>query len=136
MSIEIPTEDGVRQAFRKTIAMIGEILPDNTEHSEFTRIFQSLPDQTWQNDCAGITTLRVNSTVRLVRVAFTIDIDDHADGQLARLSKAIMALEGGIRSVVPVGATLQFHLEFPPSNSVACGERITCLARGVVRAPE
>lgn len=134
MSTNIPTKEQVRQLFTEKLA---EISQGSADDKIFLSNLKSLRDQNpkWQDVSDAIQMLTIRNDYKLVRVAFTYSINPNGGNEFSRLNTETGNIVESIRSIVPKGWIMEFHVSFYPVSNGSGDPKEKCLARGILHAP-
>jgi hypothetical protein len=86
----------------------------------------------WGEIGPNVQAIQVAETEFLIRGSWQYTIDLRTTGQFEIAQAQINEVASLLASAVPPGETVKGTFDFPPTETSASGERLTCSFRGVV----
>ena len=115
---------GVKQALKKC---------EETHPGRFASRCRMLANAPWVEFGPNVQAIQVAETEFLLRGCWQYTIDTRAKDQLQVAQAQINDIASLLASLVPQGEPVKGTFDFPPTESLADGERVTCSFRAVVR---
>ena len=138
MPFGIPSVALLRDTFRRAVKQALEKCEEThpTHYRTRCRFLASAP---WVEIGPNVEAIQAVETEFLIRGCWQYTIDLHARGQLEIAQAGIKEIASLLASAIPHGELVKGTFDFPPSETSASGEKLTCwfrgFARGQVRCP-
>jgi len=114
----------VKQALKKC---------EETHSSYYRSRCRFLANAQWVDIGPNVQAAQVAETEYLIRGSWQYIIDQGTKNQLPIAQAQINEIALLLASAVPQGEPVKGTFDFPPSETLASGEKVTCSFRGVVR---
>jgi len=128
----IPSIELLRDTFRRAVTQSLEKCEE--AHCGYyrnrSRLLATVP---WVEIGPNLQVIQATETEFLVRGSWQYTIDSRTKDQLQIAQAQINEIASRLVSVVPHGEPVKVTFDFPPTEILASGERVTCSFRGVVR---
>ena len=133
MPFGIPSVALLRDTFLRTVKQALKRCEET--HSSYYRSRCRFPANTpWVELGPNVQAIQVNEAEFLIRGSWQYTIVDfRTKGQLQIAQAQINEMASCLATVVPHGEPVKGTFDFPPTEALADGERVTCTFRGVVR---
>jgi hypothetical protein len=132
MPFGIPSVALLRDTFRRAVKQaLGKC--EETHPSHYRNRCRSLASAPWVEIGPNVQAIQGAETEFLVRASWQYTIDPRTEGQLQIAQAQISELASRLASAVPHEEPVKGTFDFPPTETSASGERLTCSFRGVVR---
>jgi hypothetical protein len=133
MPFGIPSVALLRDTFRRAVKQaLGKC--EETHPGYYQSRCRSLATAPWAGIGPNVQSIRVAETEFLLRGSWQYTIDPSAKGQFEIAQAQINQVAALLASTVPHGEPVKGTFDFPPTETSASGERLTCSFRGVVRS--
>ena len=132
MQDQVPRTEWLRDTFRRVL-MQAVANCQESDGSYFSRRLRSLTNASWIDITANIQAAQVDESESLIRGSWQYTIDRHAHTPPQVIQTEISSLASILVSVISHGAPVRVTFGFPPTETCASGQRLTCLFKGVVR---
>ena len=126
LSVEL-LRDRFRRAVKQALAKCEE-----THAGHYRSRSRNLATTAWVDIGPNVQAIRVAEMEFLIRGSWQYTIDLHTKDQLQIAQTQINEMASLLASAVPPGEAVKGTFDFPPTETSASGERITCSFRGVV----
>jgi hypothetical protein len=120
--------DTFRRAVKQALGNCEEIHPGH-----YGSRCRSLANAPWAEIGPNVQVVQVAETEFLIRGSWQYTIDSRPRGQFEIAQDQINEVASLLASAVPPGETVKGTFHFPPTETVASEEKVTCFFRGVVR---
>jgi len=128
----IPSVAILRDAFRRAVTQSLEKCEE--AHCGYyrnrCRLLASAP---WLEIGPNVQAIQATETEFLIRGSWQYTIDPRTKDQFQIAQAQINEIASRLTSAVPHGQPVKVTFDFPPTEFLASGERVTCSFRGVVR---
>jgi hypothetical protein len=131
MSFGIPSVPLLRDTFRRAVSQALKKC-EETHVGYYRSRCRSLASTPWVEIGPNVQAIQVAETEFLIRVSWQYTIDLRTKNQLEIAQSQINGIASLLASAVPHGYPVKGTFGFPPSETSASGERVTCSFRGVV----
>jgi hypothetical protein len=132
MPFGISSVELLRDTFRRAVKQALQKC-EETHSSHYRSRCRFLGGTPWVEIGPNVQAIQVAETEFLVRGSWQYTIDLTTKNQLAIAQAQIGEFAARLASVVPFGESVKGTFDFPPSETSASGETLTCSFRGVVR---
>ena len=132
MFFGIPSIALLRNTFRRAVKQALEKC-EETHPSHYRSRCRSLANAPWLEIGPNVQAIQSAETEFLIRGSWQYTLDLHAKNQLPIAQAQINEIAARLASAVPHGELVKGTFDFPPTETSASGERVTCSFRGVVR---
>lgn len=132
MPLGIPSVELLRDTFRRTVRQALRQC-EETHPGHFQSRCRSVRGAPWGEIGPNVQAIQVSEAEFLVRGSWQFIIDPRAKGQFETAQAQIREMASLLASTVPHGETVKATFDFPPTETVANGQRLACSCRGVVR---
>jgi hypothetical protein len=130
MPFGIPSVALLRDTFRRAVMQaLGKCEETNSTH--YRSRCRSLASAPWAEIGPNVQAIQVAEAELLIRGSWQYTIDSHTKDQLQIAQAQINEIASLLASAVPHGETVKATFDFPPTETSASGERVTCSFRGV-----
>jgi hypothetical protein len=127
----IPSVALLRDTFRRAVQQaLGNCEEIHSNHYRHRCRF--LAGDPWAEIGPNVQVIQVTETEFLIRGSWQYTIDLRNKGQFEIAQGQIQEVASLLASAVPHGETVKGTFDFPPTETTASGERLTCSFRGVV----
>lgn len=131
MPFGIPTVALLRDTFLRTVKQtFGKC--EETHPAHYRSRCNSLANAAWAEIGPNVQAIQVTETELLIRGTWQYTIDLRTKDQLQIAQTQIKELASLMASAIPHGEFVKGTFDFPPTETTASGERVTCSFRGVV----
>jgi hypothetical protein len=131
MPLGIPSVELLRDTFRRAVKQALEKC-EETHPSHYRSHCRSLGSAPWVEIGPNVQAIQGVETEFLIRASWQYIIDPRTQGQLQIAQAQIKEIASLLASAVPHGEPVKGTFDFPPTETSASGERVTCSFRGVV----
>jgi hypothetical protein len=131
MPFWIPSVEFLRDTFRRAVKQALEGC-EETHPSYYAGRCRFLTSTLWVEIGPNIQVIQATETEFLVRGSWQYTIDPRTKGQFEIAQAQINKVVSLLASAVPQGDPVKGNFDFPPTETLASGERVTCSFRGVV----
>ena len=121
----------LRDTFRRAVKQALEKC-EETHPSHYWSRCRSLANAPWVEIGPNVQTIQGTETEFLIQASWRYTIDLRTQGQLKIAQARIDEIASLLASAVPHGELVKGTFDFPPTETSASGERVTCSFRGVV----
>jgi hypothetical protein len=132
MPLVIPSIALLRDMFRRAVMQAlehcEEVHPGHYQHR-----CRSLATAPWAEIGPTLRSIQVAETEFLIRGSWQYTIDPRTKDWFQIAQAQINEVASLLASAVPHGEPVKGTFDFPPTETLAGGERVTCSFRGVVR---
>ena len=132
MFLGIPSIALLRDTFRRAVKQALEKC-EETHPSHYRSRSRSLASAQWVEIGPNVEVIQSAATEFLIRGSWQYTVDLRTKNQLPIAQAQINEIAARLASVVPRGEIVKGTFDFPPTETSADGERVTCCFRGVVR---
>ena len=132
MFLGIPSIALLRDTFRRAVKQALEKC-EETHPSHYRSRCRSLANAQWVAIGPNVEAIQAAETEFLIRGSWQYTVDLGTKNQLPIAQAQINEIAACLASVVPGGEIVKGTFDFPPTETSATGERVTCSFRGVVR---
>jgi hypothetical protein len=132
MPFGIPSVALLRDTFRRAVAQALEKC-EETHPSYYRSRCRTLASTPWVEIGPNVQAIQAAETEFLIRGSWQYTVDLRTKGQLQIAQAQISEIASLLASAVPHGEPVKGTFDFPPTETLATGERVTCSFRGVVR---
>ncbi len=132
MPFGIPSVALLRDTFRRAVKQALEKC-EETHPSHYRSRCRAPAGTPWVELGPNVQALQVAETEFLLRGSWQWTIDPAAKSQLQIAQAQIQEIASLLASAVPHGEPVKATFDFPPTETSANGEKVTCSFRGVVR---
>ena len=132
MFFGIPSIALLRDTFRRAVKQALEKC-EETHPSHFRSRCRSLANAPWVEIGPNVEAIQAAETEFLIRGSWQYTVDLRTKNQLPIAQAQINEIASLLASAVPHGELVKGTFDFPPTETSASGERVTCSFRGVVR---
>src|SRR5271157_5544053 len=132
MPFGISSVELLRDTFRRAVKQALQQC-EETHSSHYRSRCRSLASTPWVEIGPNVQAIQVAETEFLIRGSWQYTIDLGVKNQLPIAQAQINEIAALLASAVPHGEPVKGTFDFPPSETSASGERVTCSFRGVVR---
>jgi hypothetical protein len=122
----------LRDTFRRAVKQAIEKC-EETHSSHYRSRCRFLATQPWVEIGPSVQAIQATETEFLIRGSWQYTIDLRTKNQLPIAQGQINEIAALLASMVPPGEPVKGTFDFPPSETSAEGETVTCSFRGVVR---
>jgi len=131
MSYGIPSVALLRDTFRRAVKQaLGKC--EETHTSYYRSRCRFLASTPWVDLGPNVQAIQVAETEFLIRGSWQYTVDLHAKDQFQIAQAQANEVASLLASAVPHGEPVKGTFDFPPTETSASGERVTCSFRGVV----
>ena len=132
MPFGIPSAALLRDTFRRAVKQALEKCEEThpTHYRTRCRFLASAP---WIEIGPNVQAIQVDETEFLIRGSWQYTIDLDTRGQFEIAQAQVREIASLLTSAVPHGEPVKGTFDFPPSETSASGERVTCWFRGFAR---
>jgi hypothetical protein len=131
MPLGIPSVALLRDTFRRAVKQaLGKCEEIHPGHYGWR--CRSLANTPWAEIGPNVQAIQVAEAEFLIRGSWQYTIDLRTGGQLEIAQTQIDEIASRLAAAVPQGEPVKGTFDFPPTETSASGERVTCLFRGVV----
>ena len=132
MPFGIPSAALLRDAFRRAVKQALEKCEEThpTHYRTRCRLLASAP---WLEIGPNVQAIQVDETEFLIQGSWQYTIDRDTRGQFEIAQAQIREIASLLTLAVPHGEPVKGTFGFPPSETLASGERVTCWFRGFAR---
>jgi hypothetical protein len=131
MPFGISSVELLRDTFRRAVKQALEKC-EETHSSHYRSRCRSLTNAPWLEIGPNVQAIQVAETEFLIRGLWQYTIDLRTKNQLPIAQAQINEIASVLASAVPPGELVKGTFDFPPSETSANGETVTCSFRGVV----
>ena len=132
MPFGISSVELLRDTFRRAVKQaLGKC--EETHSSHYRSRCRFVASTPWVEIGPNVQAIQVAETEFLIRGCWQYTIDLRTKNQLPIAQAQINEIAALLASVVPQGEAVKGTFDFPPSETSASGEKVTCSFRGVVR---
>jgi hypothetical protein len=132
MPIGIPSAALLRDTFRRAVKQaLGRCEEISANH--YRHRCRSVVGAAWAEIGPNVQAIQVAETEFLIRGSWQYTIDPRTKGQFEIAQAQIKEVAALLASAVPHGETVKGTFDFPPAETSASEEKVTCSFRGVVR---
>jgi hypothetical protein len=132
MPVGIPSVPLLRDTFRRAVKQaLGKC--EETHPGHYVSRCRSVTNAPWLEIGPNVQAIQVAETEFLIRGSWQYTIDRRTEDQLHIAQAQISEIASLLASAVPDGEPVKGTFHFPPTETSASGERVTCSFRGVVR---
>ena len=132
MFLGIPSIALLRDTFRRAVKQALEKC-EETHPSHYRSRCRSLANAQWVEIGPHVEAIQAAETEFLIRGSWQFMVDLRTKNQLPIAQAQINEIAARLASVVPRGEIVKGTFDFPPTETSASGEQVTCSFRGVVR---
>ena len=132
MFFGIPSIALLRDTFRRAVKQALEKC-EETHPSHYRSRCRSLANAAWVEIGPNVQAIQAAETEFLIRGSWQYTLDVGTKNQLPIAQAQIHEIASLLASAVPHGELVKGTFDFPPTETSASGERVTCSFRGVVR---
>ena len=132
MPFWIPSVEFLRDTFRRAVKQALEGC-EETHPSYYAGRCRFLTSTLWVEIGPNIQVIQATETEFLVRGSWQYTIDLSTKDQFQIAQAQIDEIASLLASAVPHGEPVKGTFDFPPTETSASGEKVTCSFRGVVR---
>ena len=131
MPFGIPSVALLRDTFRRTVKLALKKCEEahSTHYRNRCRLVATAP---WLEIGPNVQAIQGAETEFLIRASWQSTIDLCTQGQLQIAQAQINEIASILASAVPHGQAVKGTFDFPPTETSASGESVTCSFRGVV----
>ena len=130
MPLGIPSVELLRDTFRRAVKQALEKC-EEIHPGHFQSRCRSLPAP-WAEIGPNVQAVQVAETEFLIRGSWQYTLDPRVKNQLPIAQAQIHEIASCLASAVPHGQPVKGTFSFPPTETSASGEKVTCSFRGVV----
>jgi hypothetical protein len=131
MPLGIPSVALLRDTFLRAIKQaLGKC--EETHPGHYQHCCRSLANSTWAEIGPNVQAIQVAKMEFLIRGSWQYTIDLRTKDQLQIAKAQINELASLLASAVPHGESVKGTFDFPPTETSASGEKLTCSFRGAV----
>ena len=128
----IPSVELLRNRFRRAVTQaLGKC--EETHSSHYRTRCRFLASAPWVEIGPNVQAIQATETDFLIRGSWQYTIDLGTKNQLEIAQAQINEIASLLASAVPQGEPVKGTFNFPPTETLASGERVTCSFGGVVR---
>jgi hypothetical protein len=131
MPFGISSVELLRDTFRRAVKQALQNC-EETHSSHYRSRCRFLTSSPWVEIGPNVQAIQVAETEFLIRGSWQYTIDLRTKNQLPIAQAQINEIAALLASVVPLGESVKGTFDFPPSETSAVGEKVTCSFRGVV----
>jgi hypothetical protein len=131
MPFETPTIALLRDTFRRAVTEALERC-EETHPSYYAGRCRLLASAEWVEIGPNVQAIQATKTDFLIRGSWQYTIDSRTNNQLRIAQTQIIELASLLASAVPQGEPVKGTFDFPPSETLKSGEKVTCSFKGVV----
>jgi hypothetical protein len=131
MPFGIPSVALLRDTFRRAVKQ-ALVKCEETHPGHYQSRCRSLATAPWDEIGPNVQAIQVAETEFLIRGSWQYTIDLFTKGQFEIAQAQIDEVASLLASAVPHGETVKGTFAFPPTETSASGESLTCSFRGVV----
>jgi len=132
MSFGIPSAELLRDTFRRAVIQALEKC-EETHSGGYGNRCRALANAPWVEIGPNVQAVQATETDFLIRGSWQYTIDPNKKDQLEIARTQINEIASLLASAVPQGQAVKATFDFPPTETSASGEKVTCSFRGVVR---
>ena len=132
MSFEIPSVEFLRNRFRRAVKQAFENCQE-TYCGCYRSRCRLLANAPWVEIGPNVQAIQATETEFLIRGSWQYTIDPSTKDQFEIAQTQINEVASRLASAVPQGEPVKGTFDFPPSETSASGEKVTCSFGGVVR---
>ncbi len=132
MLSESPSVALLRDRFRRAVTEALERC-EETHSTHYQSRCRSLTTAPWVEIGPNVQAIQATETEFLIRGSWQYTIDPRAKNPLEIPQAQINEIVSLLASAVPQGEAVKGTFDFPPTEIMASGEKVTCSFRGVVR---
>src|SRR5271157_5436703 len=114
------------RAVKQALGSCEEIHPNHYQHC-----CRSLANASWAEIGPNVQAIQVAETEFLIRGSWQYTIDLRTKDQLQIAQSQIKEMASLLAAAVPHGESVKGTFDFPPTETSADGEKVTCSFRGV-----
>jgi hypothetical protein len=130
MPLGIPSVASLRDTFLRAVKQaLGKCEEIHPAH--YCSRCRSLANAVWAEIGPNVQAIQVADTELLIRSTWQYTIDLRTKDQLQIAQSQIQEMASLLASAVPHGKSVKGTFDFPPTETTASGERVTCSFRGV-----
>jgi hypothetical protein len=127
----IPSAELLRDTFRRAVKQaIGKC--EETHSGHYRSRIRSLADSPWVDLGPNVQAIQRVETEFLIRASWQYTIEPGTKDQLKIAQAEIHEVASLLASAIPQGEPVKGTFDFPPTETSANGETVTCSFRGVV----
>jgi hypothetical protein len=131
MPFGIPSVALLRDTFRRAVKQaLGKCEEANSNH--YRSRCRSLASTPWVEIGPNVQAMQAAEAEFLIRGSWQYTIDLRTRGQFEIAQAQISEIASVLASAVPHGEPVKGTFDFPPTETLPSGERVTCSFRGVV----
>ncbi len=131
MFFGIPSIALLRDTFRRAVKQAIEKC-EETHPSHYRSRCRALADARWIEIGPNVEAIQSAETEFLIRGSWQYTLNVGTKNQLPIAQAQINEIAARLASAVPRGELVKGTFDFPPTEILASGERVTCSFRGVV----
>jgi len=131
MPFGIPSVELLRDTFRRAVKQALKKC-EEAHPSHYRSRCRSLAGVPWVEIGPNVQAIQGVETEFLIRASWQYTIDLRTQGQLQTAQAQINEIASLLASAVPHGEPVKGTFDFPPTETSASGEKVTCSFRGVV----
>jgi hypothetical protein len=132
MSFGIPSVELLRNRFRRAVTQALEKC-EETHSTHYGNRCRFLVSALWVEIGPNVQAIQATETDFLIRGSWQYTIDPRTENQLRIAQVQITEFAAILASAVPQRESVKGTFVFPPTETSACGEKVTCSFKGVVR---
>ena len=133
MPFEMPSAESLRDRFRRAVTQTLEKC-EETHSGYYRNRCRDLTSAPWVEIGPNVQAIQATETEFLIRGSWQYTIDPRTKDQFQIAQAQINEIASRLASAVPHGEPVKGTFDFPPSETLASGEKVTCSFRGVVRS--